>query len=67
MNLVFYIWFFCLLVLINMCNLLIVRLVIEKGCRKVYGYEGVNWLYVNFFVEFGRFLKNEYYRIYLVN
>ncbi|MDU2915911.1 MAG: transcriptional regulator [Enterococcus faecalis] len=50
-----------------MRNLPIARLAIEKGCRKAHGHEGANWLHVNFFAEFGRSLKNEYYRTYLVN
>ncbi|WP_142960241.1 transcriptional regulator, partial [Enterococcus faecalis] len=50
-----------------MRNLPIARLAIEKGCRKAHGHEGANWLHVNFFAEFGRSLKNKYYRTYLVN
>lgn len=67
MNLGFYTWSFCLLVLTNMRNLPIARLAIEKGCRKAHGHEGANRLHVNFFAKFGRSLKNEYYRTYLVN
>lgn len=66
MNLVFYTWSFCLLVLTNMRNLPIARLAIEKGCRKAHGHEGANWLHVNF-CRIWEILKNEYYRTYLVN
>lgn len=66
MNLFFYTWSFCLLVLTNMRNLPIARLAIEKGCRKAHGHEGANWLHVNF-CRIWEIFKKEYYRTYLVN